>query len=482
MTIRSIARFRRRPASRGAARDARRYAPLDPRVAVIGPLDPDLERIRSALVLHRRRLWLRRIARRGWIAAAALAVGELLLWTVARFLPLEAAPAVGVTLPVGAVVALLVVAIVARPSLGETALAVDSEARIGDRVTSALALAGAVPSAAGPLPEGETMDDAPALDEAAEERRFVRRQRGDALRVLKIVPPNLFRPRLSRNPALVVLVAGLVLAPVLLLPNPQDAKIAAARQARQESARQADRIDEVAKELEAKGADANDPRTKLAKELRDLARQLRERPADLQLNLARLGSVEGDLRAQLDPATEQRAASLTSVSRALSRAATGRPSANQDGDPKQAAQDLDKLKKQLDSMTPDQLKELAKKLSELQSAASQADGAAGQALRDAAQSLGQGDPAGAKAALDRLGQTLQAAAGKVGVNRDLASAASQLQNARRDLANAANPGQGNQPGQSSNPGQGQGQGQPGQSGNPGQGQGQGQPGRSGNPG
>ena len=41
------------------------------------------------------------------------------------------------------------------------------------------------------------------------------------------------------------------------------------------------------------------------------------------INLAKLGAIEAALRAQLDPANEQRAAALSALSRGLSRAATG---------------------------------------------------------------------------------------------------------------------------------------------------------------
>ena len=86
---------------------------------------------------------------------------------------------------------------------------------------------------------------------------------------------------------------------------------------------QAGRIDEVAKKLEGRGANASDPRTQLAQQLRQLAERLRTNPGELDRNLAQVGAVEDAVRAQLDPANEQRAASLTSLSRALSRAATG---------------------------------------------------------------------------------------------------------------------------------------------------------------
>ena len=108
----------------------------------------------------------------------------------------------------------------------------------------------------------------------------------------------------------------------------------------------------MAQDLEAKGQDANDPRTKLAQELRDLTLRLREHPDQLDVNLARLGSIEDEVRAQTDPANEQRASSLTSLSRSLSQAATGKPDANRDGDPKTTSDDLKQLADNLDNMTP----------------------------------------------------------------------------------------------------------------------------------
>ena len=92
------------------------------------------------------------------------------------------------------------------------------------------------------------------------------------------------------------LVAVIALAPVLLLPNPQNVAIAQAREVREEAKAQAERLEKLAEELEKKGASADDPRTRLAQELRDLARQLREHPDQLDANLAKLGSIEAALR------------------------------------------------------------------------------------------------------------------------------------------------------------------------------------------
>src|SRR6266511_3125904 len=220
----------------------------------------------------------------------------------------------------------------------------------------------------------------------------------------------------------------------------------------------------MADRVGAKTQDPNDTRTRLARDLRDLALQLRT-PDDLDANLARLGSVEDAIRASLDPSTEQRASALTALSRSLSQAATGEQAANRDGDPKEAKEDLGKLGADLDKLSPEQREELARQLAQLQQTAAGADGAASSALQDAAQSLAQGDIASARAALDRLGSALDAAQRRIEVNRDLASAASQLQDSRHDLAEAGRPGSQAQPGQAQT-----GQGQPGNS--PGSGQGQ----------
>ena len=270
-------RRRRTPADRVVV-------PPDPRQSLTGPLDPTLEQIRGELGGHRARLWLRRIVRRTWVALAAIAVGEAVLWTVARFVPLEAAPVIAVTIPIVVALILLIAVLRARPSIGETALAVDVEGGLGDRVSSAMELAVGYPASA--TPPAEDMDlDAPvaAFDEAAETDRFVRRQRRDALAVLRVAP-RLFKPRYSRNPAIATIAAVALLVPVLALPNPQTAVIAKQRDVRDAAARQAERIEAVARDLQDKGRTADDPRTKLAEELRELARQLREKPDELAAN------------------------------------------------------------------------------------------------------------------------------------------------------------------------------------------------------
>ena len=85
--------------------------------------------------------------------------------------------------------------------------------------------------------------EATGPDEARETERFVRRQRADAASSLRLAPPNLFRPRLSKRPAGVLVAAALLLLPLTLLPNPQDAAIAQNQAIREEAQHQAERID-----------------------------------------------------------------------------------------------------------------------------------------------------------------------------------------------------------------------------------------------
>src|SRR4051794_15804775 len=453
--------LRRSVSGRRAARPGS-FLPTEPILDSSVRQDEDLTALWRGLAAYRRRLWLRRIVRRSWIAVAVVALAELGLVIAARLRPIESELAVAAGIPVIAIAALLVVAARIRPGVAETAIAVDAEGRIGDRLGSALAFAG-VP------------DDVPPDADADAETRlaFVRRQRRDAARQLGRLRPDLFKPRFDRRPALVALAAVALAVPAALLPNPQDAVIARDQSVRAAAQTEARRVDEIAKRLEARGAASTDPRTRLSEELRSLAERLRSKPDEFDLNLAQLGAIEGDVRAQLDPGNEQRAASLASLARSLSRTASGNSNKNSGGDPKETQQDLRNLAGRVEQLSPEQRQQIAQQLAQLQAQADQAGGEVGSALRDAAQSLGQGDTQGAKTALERLGQALQTSQQRVETTRDLSAAASQLQDARRNLAQA---GQQNQ-GTSAQAGQ-QGQGQQGQQGQNGAGQ-SGRPGASG---
>ena len=285
--------------------------PPDPRAVLPAPLDPALDAVRAALVPHRRRLWLRRIVRRAWIALAVARRRRGHPLDLARFVPLEAAPVIGGGHPGPR-----------RRSgcswrssgparrLGETALAVDVEGGLGDRVSSALELAVAFPASAGPPPEAADDDDADRhpIGDVAEAERFVRRQRRDALASAAggpgPLPPRAGRARRPRDGRR----RPRCSCPVLALPNPQDAVIAQQRDVREAADRQAERLEELAHDLETKGDEADDPRTPAGRGA------ARARPAAARATRATstptcASSAPSRTRSepQLDPATEQRA-------------------------------------------------------------------------------------------------------------------------------------------------------------------------------
>ncbi len=305
-----------------------------------GPGSPELGALRRGLRRQRDRLWLRRAVRRAWWALAIVLLAEVVLLAVARIAPVEIAPALALAIAVVALAGLAVGIALARPSLGETALALDTEARLADRLASALAFAtetGGAAAMVGSLGES----GAPGPDAIAH-AAFVERQREDAVRVLATVPAATFRPRIAHRAALLAAVAALLVLPLVLIPNGMDERIARDRAVREESTQTAERIDKLAEELERRGRTPEDPRSRLARELRDLAAGLKGDPGALDTNLARLGGVEASVREQLDPANEERAAALAALNRGLSRAATGDAKANAEGDPERAAADLDR--------------------------------------------------------------------------------------------------------------------------------------------
>ena len=281
-----LARPRRGPIAR------RSWSRPIPRGVLPGPLDPELIALRALTATAPRPLVAPPARAARLDRLAAVVVAELVLWTLARFIPIEVGAADRRGDP-GRRAARLA----HRRRAGTTAAWRDGARgrRRGGPGRPRLECAGAgrrVPRVGGSGGRGERggcRRTAP-LDEAAE-TAFVRRQRRDALAAVRLAPRSLFRPRFSRRPAAVALVALLLLAPVLLLPNPQDAVIAQQQQIREAAERQAEAIDRVAQDLETKGADANDPRTRsprsCATSPASSATTRRPRP-----NLARLGAIE----------------------------------------------------------------------------------------------------------------------------------------------------------------------------------------------
>ena len=225
---------------------------------------------------------------------------------------------------------------------------------------------------------------------------FVRRQRRDARAASRVVSPRC-SDRGVGTPAVGTLSAALLLAPVLLLPNPQRHRDRPA--ATEEAAeRQAERIDRV-EDLESKGQDANDPRTQLAEELTGAGASVARATRRARRQHLAIWIDRGQR-----PGADRSGTSSERVAGHLSRARSVRRRGHrgeQTSGPGRAKEDLAELGDKLDELTPAEHRELARELAELEATASQADGAAGTALSDAAQSLAQGGHRGARSALDR---------------------------------------------------------------------------------
>ena len=204
-------------------------------------------------------------------------IAEAVLWTVARFMPLEAAPVIGAGDPGRRR---------ARPCSSPSSARDRPSARPPWRSTPRAAWATACrapwswPSGSRPPRRRSTTPRrstcrATLLDEAA-------RPTGSsgASGAMRWPPCAWSRPcsgRASRaRPRSRRSRPRRSSCPVLLLPNPQDAVIAQQRDVREAADRQAERLDDLAEDLESKGGEAEDPRTELAEELRELARQLRD--------------------------------------------------------------------------------------------------------------------------------------------------------------------------------------------------------------
>ncbi|MBA3587773.1 MAG: hypothetical protein H0W41_09070, partial [Chloroflexi bacterium] len=268
----------------------------------------------------RRRLWWRRAVRSGLIIAAGAVLIVAMVQLVARAFPLESAPWIQAGVGGLAVLAWVADALRRRPSLVEAARRADEELGMRQRLGTALELAGH--EARDPLEARQLADARARLNEIDLRRAF--------------------RPRLARRP---LMVAGLGIAMTLLLvawPNPQDDLLDQRRAAREAAERVAERVEDVAEELGEENVENPDPRREeLERQLRELARKLREQGDDREATLARIGSVQEQLSRLTDPQAAEADAALTQLARATSQAATGDEEANPEGEPEQVAQDLE---------------------------------------------------------------------------------------------------------------------------------------------
>ena len=270
----------------------------------------------------RRRLWWRRAVRSGLLVLAIALVAVALVQLLARAFPIEQARWIQAGILGVAAAAWAVDTGRRRPSLTDAARRADEELALKQRLGTALELA--------------THDGGDPLED---------RQIADARASLGTLDlRRAFRPRLDRRPVAVAVI-GLALTLLLVAwPNPLDDIVNQQRASREAAERVAERVEEVADEVADENAESPDPRREeLERQLRELARQLREDGADREATLARIGSVQEELSRLADPESPQRDAALTQLARSASQAATGEEEANDQGDPEEAARDIEEL-------------------------------------------------------------------------------------------------------------------------------------------
>ncbi|HEU5324806.1 MAG TPA: hypothetical protein VFV59_02885, partial [Candidatus Limnocylindria bacterium] len=331
--------------------------------AVTERLGPEsLARLRQL----RRRLWWRRSARIGLVIAAGTVLGVALVQLASRAFPFEWAPLVQLAIGLVGLLTWVAASIGRRPTLVQTAWLADEELGLRQRLGTALELA--------------AHEDQDVLQE---------RQLADArARLAAVEVRRAFRPRVARRPAVV---AGVGLAMTLLLvawPNPQDAVIEQRRASREAAEQVAERVEEVADEVGEENVENPDPRREeLERQLRELARQLREGGDDREETLARIGSVQEELSRQTDPRAAERDAGLSQLARAASRAATGDEEANPEGDPEQAATDLEELADRAADLPENEMGQRADALRQAAQSGAASQPAAAAALTEAADAL-----------------------------------------------------------------------------------------------
>ena len=331
------------------------YVPADPARVVAGPMDPTLGRIRSGLVPHRRRLWFRRIIRRAWLVAAGIAAGVLVVAVSSG--SSRSRPRCSTRPPSRSSDCLRCSsrrsgsgrrsARRRSPSTPRVAPVTGSRARLRSRRRCRRRPHPARPTTRRSMPAARTSTSSRpraascAGNAATPPTRWPRSE------------PDLFRPRFSPRPAVVARSPPSSSCPPCCCPTRRTSSSSATpRSGPRPSVRRS--ASRTSRRISKARASTRPTPVRRSPRPRELAQRLRERPGDLDLNLARVGALEGDVRAQLDPANEQRASSLAALSRSLSRAASGDPKKNPDGDPAQARQDLHQAGDELAGMSDEQ--------------------------------------------------------------------------------------------------------------------------------
>jgi hypothetical protein len=345
-----------------------------------------------------------------------------------------------------------------RPSLHDTAHAIDVRLDLYDRLSTAWELR----QTASPLSN---------------------LQRRDALQQLgKHTPASAISLRLRRSTLLFFLFLIVALALLILLPNPMTALVQqqAAFQAR--VAKQVAAIDRTRRDLVQQVTTPTAQRAQVDAILRDLEAKLQQAKNNTQAQQA-IAQAQAKLDQLRNPSASSRLQARVAASASLQNSNSANlrmiGQALGTGDSKGLAKALQSLASQVNTLSPAQRSQLAQQIEKAANQASQ-NPALSSALHQLAKSLADGSQSEVSDAVNAVNAATAQDAAIQAQESAVNQASQSLQQAADSLAVVSNNAQGQNQGQSQNQqgqgqqGQGQGQGQ-----NQGQGQGQGQQGAGG---
>jgi hypothetical protein len=394
----------------------------------------------------RRRLWIQQILR--WteygIIISMLCACFLLL--ISRFIPWATASYWAIGIAIGFLLCSIGAALWYRPSFARSALYIDTQLALHDRISTAW----------------ELRDDSAPIAVL---------QRRDALRQLSKHAPAVTISLLPGRVRLLTFgIATIAIAVLILIPNPMNILLQqqAALQARLN--RQIAAINQTRSVIDNQTAISAQERALIDKILREASARLQQSSSQekAQQSLAQAQSALNQLR---DPQASQKAQASAHASSSLQNSSnmnlsnTGKALAS--GDSKALNNSLQNLASQLTNMTPAQRAQLAQ---QIERAANQAQN--NPQLSSALHQLAKAVADGNTSEVSDATKTLESAASQDNANKasnDSINQASQsLQNAANALASSTDNSNGQNTSQTQTPGQGQ---NPGQTQAPGQGQG-----------
>jgi len=240
-----------------------------------------------------------------------------------------------------------------------------------------------------------------------------------------------FPVRVNRGEASVVAVLAIFSLALALLPNPMDQVLAQRQADRQSQARAAKAVQDAKKKI----ADSPKPTPvdpQVQKILQDAAAKIREADSPRKA-LESITPAEQQLQTLTDPGTPALSSSAQNLANALSATAAGKSAAQAiSSSPAKGAQAVRDLAAQLQSLSPNDREELAKALAK---ASQQAQNSKMRdSLSKASSAIKNGDTSAAAQSLDDVASQLDSLQEQENTDQAVASAINGLEAARQELA------------------------------------------------